>query len=225
VQIGEVRSVRLASDARTVIVDLDVAPNASGVAVEGTMLWVVRPEVSLRGVSGLDALFGPRSIAVEPGPVGGARKTSFDGLTEAPPLPTPSDGSLVLTLRGTRRFSLGPGSPVAYRDVQVGQVLEYRLAADAATVELTVTIDAEHAHLVRANSRFFSLSGISADWGIFKGLDVRTDSLESVVVGGIGFATPDRPGQAVASGHEFELSEAPEDGWLKWQPRIASPGD
>jgi len=220
VQVGEVRDVRLAADARSVIVHLDVSPDAAGIAVEGTMLWVVRPEVSLRGVSGLDALFGPRSIAVEPGPTGGARKTAFDGLAGAPPLPPPSDGSLVLTLRASRRGSLSPGAPVTYRDVQVGRVLEFTLAPDAATVDLAVAIDPGYAPLVRDNSRFFNLSGITADWGIFSGLDVRTDSLESVVVGAVGFATPEKPGKQAQSGAVFELAEAPDQDWLKWQPRI-----
>jgi paraquat-inducible protein B len=220
VQIGEVREVRLAPDARSVVVDLDVSPDASGVAVEGTVLWVVRPEVSLRGVSGLDALFGPRSIAVEPGPPGGQRKTSFDGLAEMPPLPTPSDGSLILTLRAASRSSLSPGSPVTYRDVRVGQVLDYQLAPGAGAVDLTVAIEPFYAPLVRENTRFFNLSGITADWGIFKGLDVRTDSLESVVIGAIGFATPERPGQRVESGRRFDLASAPEDDWLKWEPHI-----
>ncbi|HZW10901.1 MAG TPA: MlaD family protein [Phycisphaerales bacterium] len=223
VQIGEVREVRLANDAASVVASVDLSPDAAGVAVEGTLFWVVRPEVSLRRVSGLDALFGPRSIAVEPGPAGGERESVFDGLASAPPLPVAADGSLVVVVRAARRNSLGPGSPVTYRDVEVGRVVGYQLADDAASVELALTIEPAYAPLVRENSRFFNVSGISADWGIFKGLDVRTDSLESVVLGGIGFATPEKPGDPVVSGHAFELADAPEDSWLEWQPRIPLP--
>jgi paraquat-inducible protein B len=220
VQIGEVREVRLASDAASVVVDIGLAPDAAGVAVEGTLFWVVRPEVSLRRVSGLDALFGPRSIAAEPGPAEGARESVFEGLASAPPLPAPSDGSLVVVVRAARRNSLEAGSPVTYRDVQVGQVVGYQLAEDATSVELALTIEPRYAPLVRDNTRFFNISGISADWGIFSGLAVRTDSLESVVLGGIGFATPEKLGEPVVSGHAFDLADAPEDSWLKWQPRV-----
>ncbi|MBK7405574.1 MAG: MCE family protein [Phycisphaerales bacterium] len=87
VQIGQVRRVRLAADAASVIVEIDLAHDAAGIAVEGTKLWIVRPEVSLRGVSGLDALLGPRSITVEPGPPAGNRVATFEGLADAPPLP------------------------------------------------------------------------------------------------------------------------------------------
>lgn len=220
VQIGEVREVRLAADAQSVIVKAALSRDASEIAVEGSRFWVVRPEVSLRGVSGLDAILGPRSLAVEPGPIAAKHLTTFTGLDDAPPLPDPTDGSLLLTLRATRRGSLGPGSPVTYRDVQVGQVLHARLADDATVVELAVAIEPSYAPLVRENTRFFNASGISADWRWFGGLDVRTDSLESVITGGIGLATPNKPGPRVGNGRVFDLADTPDADWLKWQPQI-----
>lgn len=220
VRVGEVSAVRLSRDAKSVVVFIALSRDAAPVAVEGTRFWVVRPEVSLRGVSGLDALFGPRSIAAEPGPPDARRRIAFDGLERAPRLTPPSDGSLVLSLRAQRRGSLAPGSTVTYRDVEVGQVLHVALADDAAAVDVSVAIEPPYAPLVRANSRFYSTSGIRADWGLFSGLDVRADSLESVVAGGVGFATPNRPGDRVASGHTFDLAATPEDDWLRWAPEI-----
>ncbi|MFG0259139.1 MAG: MlaD family protein [Phycisphaerales bacterium JB041] len=220
VQVGEVREVRLAADAQSIEVHIALDRSAEPIAVEGSRLWVIRPEVSLRRVSGLDAILGPRTIAIEPGPIGAARKTDFDGLAEAPPLPDPTDGSLLLLLRADRRGSLSPGSPVTYRDIRVGQVLAYELASDATAAELSVAIEPQYAALIRENTRFFNTSGITADWGIFKGLDVRTDSLESVVTGAIGFATPNKPGARVGPGHAFDLAPAPSNDWLEWDPAI-----
>ncbi len=220
VQVGEVREVRLAADAGSVIVEAALARSAAAIAVEGTRFWVVRPEVSLRGVSGLDAILGPRTIATEPGPLSAALAEDFVGLDDAPPLPDPADGSLVITLRASRRGSLTPGSPVTYRDIQVGQVLHALLADDATAVELTVAIEPTYAVLVRENSRFFNTSGISADWRWFGGLDVRTDSLESVITGGIGLATPNKPGPRVEAGHVYDLAPTPDSDWLEWRPEI-----
>jgi paraquat-inducible protein B len=220
VQVGEVRGVRLAADAQSVIVEVALARSAANIAVEGSRFWVVRPEVSLRGVSGLDAILGPRTIAADPGPAASARTTSFFGLDDAPPLPEPTDGSLLLTLRALRRASLGPGSPVTYRDIRVGQVLHAQLAGDATVVELTLAIEPAYAPLIRDNTRFFNTSGITADWRWFGGLDVRTDSLESVITGGIGLATPSKPGAPVGNGQVFDLADEPEADWLRWQPQI-----
>lgn len=220
VQVGEVRDVRLTADAQSVLVEIALDRSAEPIAVEGTRLWVVRPEVSLRRVSGLDAIFGPRTIAIEPGPITATPKTSFDGLSEAPPLPDPTDGSLLLVLSAERRGSLSPGTPVTYRDVRVGQVLAYELAGNATAAEITIAVEPQYAALVRDNTRFFNTSGITADWGIFKGLDVRTDSLESVVTGAIGFATPKKPGARVGQGHAFELAPTADSDWLEWAPEI-----
>ena len=219
VQIGVVREVRLAPDASGVVARLDLSRDAAGVAVEGSRFWIVRPEVSLRGVSGLDSLLGPRCVSVSPGEAGSARQTRFDGL-ERIPVDAPGPDSLRITLRAPRRGSLSPGSPVLYRDVPVGRIFEARLAPDARGVELVAGIEPRYAALVRDNSRFFNVSGISADWGIFGGLSLRTDSLESVVAGGVGFATPDKPGAPALEGHAFDLAEAPEESWLKWRPAI-----
>ncbi|MGL4559352.1 MAG: MlaD family protein, partial [Afipia sp.] len=58
VDIGKVEKVRFADDLRTVIVsvrlDKDIAPFADADA----LFWVVRPEVSAQGISGLATLLG-----------------------------------------------------------------------------------------------------------------------------------------------------------------------
>ncbi|MCC7388299.1 MAG: MCE family protein [Phycisphaerales bacterium] len=220
VHVGEVRGVRLASDAQSVIVEVSLARSAANIAVEGSRFWVVRPEVSLRGVSGLEAILGPRTIAVEPGAHTAARVAAFTGLDDAPPLPDPTDGSLLLTLRAARRGSLDPGSPVTYRDIQIGRVLQSQLADDATAVEIAIAVDPPYAQLVRENTCFFNTSGITADWRWFGGLDVRTDSLESVITGGIGLATPTKPGARVGNGHVFDLADKPESDWLEWEPTV-----
>ena len=221
VQVGVVREVRLSGDLAGVVVVIALARESAPLAVEGTRFWIVRPEVSLRGVSGLESLLGPRSIAASPGVPGSRRVTEFQGLSRPPDnAPAPIDGELVVVLRAARRGSVGIGSPVYYRDVQVGEIRSARLADDARSVELTAAVEPRYTPLVRDNSRFFNVSGIGVNWGLFGGLSVRTDSLESLIAGGVAFATPDRPGKPVPSGHVFDLSPQPDSKWLEWSPTI-----
>ena len=63
-------------------------------------------------------------------------------------------------------------------------------------------------------------SAVGVDWGLFRGLSVRAESLESLVRGAVALATPDRPGEPVAGGRAFELAEEPRDDWLEWEPAI-----
>jgi paraquat-inducible protein B len=226
VQVGKVRDVALAPDLSGVRAQVELKRDAAGLAVEGTRFWVVRPELSLTRVSGLETLLGPRYIEADPGPAGGAAARTFQGL-QTPPrgagrgLPG-AEGGLELTLSGTRLGSVTPGSPVVYREVRVGSVLAADLSADARTVDVQVRIDPAYVHLVRDNSRFWNVSGIGVDLGL-GGLKLRAGSLESVLAGGIAFATPTKPGAQVSAGHRFELAESADDAWLKWTPDL-SPG-
>lgn len=218
IPIGEIRRVRLDEDLTGVVIEASIQQDAAGVAVEGSKWWVVRPEIGLRGISGLDALLGPRYLEVMPGEVGARRVRRFDGLAHAPDADGSGPGALNIVLLANRRGALEVGSPVRFRDMRVGSVRWFELAEDATNVRIGVDVEPEYAHLVRERSRFWKASGIGVDWGLFAGLSVRAESLETLIGGGIGFATPNRTGDPIENGHEFELAEEVDSDWLKWDP-------
>jgi paraquat-inducible protein B len=111
-------------------------------------------------------------------------------------------------------------SPVLYRGVRVGSVRELTLSPDARTIEVLLWIDPAHRHLVRANSKFWNAGGIGLDWGLIRGLSVKAGSLESLVAGGIAFATPTRAGDPVTPGFRFPLAPEPKPEWLEWSPSL-----
>jgi paraquat-inducible protein B len=218
-RVGAVRSVTLDESLGSVKVEASIRKDAEALAVEGSRFWVVRPELSLRKISGLDTLFGPRYIEVKPGD--GAPTDSFDGLLAAPELDEPEPQSLKIVVKATRRGSITVGAPVLYRDVIVGEVRNYSLAPDATGVLIDLEVEPRFAPLVRESSRFWNVSGVAFDWGIFSGLSVQADSIETIVTGGVAFATPERrPGERVSDGHQFVLESGPEEDWLRWAPEI-----
>ena len=214
--VGTVERVRLDESLANVLVRVRLRPEARGLAVQGSKFWIVRPELSLQQVSGLDTLLGANYMAVSPG--AGEPMRRFAGLDTAPA--GPGEGSLVIRLLADRRGSLTVGSPVFYRDIRVGAVRSINLATDARHVELDAAIEKRYAPLVRDNSEFWNASGISAEFGLLGGLTLRTDSLETVISGGISFATPTAPGNTVVDGHEFNLTPDPDKSWLRWEPVI-----
>ena len=221
VTVGIVRTVALAEGMDSVMVTAELAPSAGGLAVEGTRFWIVRPEVSLSRVAGLETLLGPRYIGVQPAPVGGTPASDFIGLANPPLLDDAADtDALTLVLTAPRVGTIGPGAPVLFRDLPVGVVRGVRLSEDASGVELTAAIDPAYAVLVRTNTRFWIASGVGVDWGLFRGLSVRADSLDSLIEGAVSFATPDRPGDRVGNGHGFSLEPEAESKWLDWDPTI-----
>jgi len=219
VRIGEVRSIGIDPSAGAVVVKAELTRDASSLAVSGSRFWIVRPEVSLTRITGLDTLLGPRYIAVEPG--SGAIATDFTGLDHAPDDSRAAAAPhLEVIIQAPRLGSLGIGSAIAYRGIKVGSVTGYTLSADAKTVDLTAAIDPDYQHLLRANSRFWDAGRIGLDWGIMSGVTVKAGSLETLVAGGIAFATPNKPGDPVVAGHKFTLEPKADDDWLQWSPDL-----
>jgi len=218
--VGIVRDLRPTPDFQSVLVTAELAPEAARLAADGTDFWIVRPEVSLQRIAGLETLIGPRYIAVRPGPEGAPAQTAFIGLEVAPRLGPPAEGSVRVTLRAARLGSITPGSPVFYREIPVGQVRAADLAPDATGVLIALDIEPAYAPLVRDNSRFWRAGGLGVDFGLFRGLSVRAESLDQFVNTGIAFATPNRPGNPPGPDRRFDLADAPDKDWLDWAPSI-----
>ena len=208
VEIGVVNDFRLVPNAKElngqdgVLAEVSFNRSAAYLLTQGSKFWLVKPEVSLTGVRGLETLVSGNYIAIEPG--SGASQKHFVAVPE-PPAYVRGDG-LRVTLKSPRLASLSRGSPVYFRQLEVGQVESYRLAEDASGVEIGLFIRREYADLVHRGSRFWNASGVSIQGGI-SGVTVELESLASLIAGGVSFYTP--PSQKhtpkAEDGNEFKL--------------------
>ena len=194
VNIGQVTGVRLTDDAQNVEVIARIAKSASALMVEDAHFWVVRPRISLSGISGLSTLISGNYIGFEAG-ASKKKERQFTGL-EVPPIMTGSTPGRQYVLQSTDLGSLGIGSPVYYRRLPVGQVVAYDLAPDGSSVQIRVFVNAPYDKYVVRDTRFYNASGVDVSLTA-NGLDVRTQSLVALLEGGIAFETP--PGYASSS--------------------------
>ena len=215
--VGQVRSVELADELAGVIVTAALQEQGPRLARGGARFWVVRPQVGLTGIAGLDTLVGPRYLAVLPGD--GPRQRRFVGLGEPPMLETREPGDLEIILNAQQRFGMQPGRPVLYRQVPVGRILSVGLTSDGGAVEARVHIHKAYTTLIRPETRFWNVGGFDAQVGL-KGVSFHVDSIESLLAGGVALATPPDAGDIVRTGHRFEVQAAPEDNWLDWEPVV-----
>lgn len=215
--VGEVTDVLLNSGGSGVVAHARLHPEAADVAVKGSQFWVVRPQVGLEGVAGIETIVGPRYLAVLPGD--GAAHRQFVGLAEAPAVASIDPDDLEITLFASKRGSIRRGAPVMYRQVRVGTVLSTGLSGDGGAVEARVHVDRAYRQLVRPETKFWDSGGIDAQLRI-TGVSVRVPSLEALVAGGVSFATPPNAGDPVRTGHRFTLATEPDDEWLEWEPAI-----
>jgi paraquat-inducible protein B len=187
VVIGKVKTITLSKDLSRVIVRVDLTKEAEDFAVADTRFWVVRPRIGASGVSGLQTLLSGVYIGVDAGRSQQTRE-EFVGL-ETPPTVTRDQPGRQFVLHGDSLGSVDTGSPVYYRRVQVGQVVSYSLDPNGTGVTLQVFVASPFDQYVRANTRWWHASGVDLrfDSGGFK---LNTQSLATVLIGGIAFQSP-----------------------------------
>ena len=187
VNIGQVTAVRLSDDYTKVVVTAKIVKSAEGLMVEDAKFWVVEPRVTLSGVSGLGTLLSGNYVGFEAGK--SSRKSrSFVGI-EVPPIVTGDQPGRQFALKADNLGSLGIGSPIYYRRLQAGQIVGYSLAPDGKTVELRIFVNAPYDKYVSAGTRFWNASGVDVSVGA-GGVDVRMQSVVSLIAGGLAFETP-----------------------------------
>ncbi|MGD9210155.1 MAG: MlaD family protein, partial [Desulfobacteraceae bacterium] len=168
-----------------------------------TRFWVVRARVAAGEVSGLETLFSGAYIGMDPGNKGEYARV-FNGLKTPPIVTTDLPGRRFL-LKAEKLGSLDVGAPVYFRQIRVGQVDAYELTPDGQSINITVFIKAPHHKKVHTNTRFWNASGV--DFAVTsQGVKLDSDSLVSVLFGGIAFETPPLVGDPVVAGEMAEFS-------------------
>ena len=223
IQVGEITRMYLNRELDGVRARARLYRQAERFARDGTRLWVVGPKIGLGGVDNLDTLITGPFLELDPGQ--GEERVEFMAMP-AKPEPDLADTmmrpGLTLILDAPRRGSLKRGSPVYYRQVQVGEVTGYQLGELADRVYIYVYIEPEFRTLVREHSVFWNASGVEVNFGLKTGLDVHTESTQALLAGGIAFATPNNAemGLEVESGSHYPLYGKAKPEWLLWSPKI-----
>jgi paraquat-inducible protein B len=204
VDIGVVERVALAPDLNHVVVTARMDRRIARNVTEDAEFWVVRPRLSAGGISGLSTLISGSYIEMQPG-TKGSPQDRFTGLENPPAIEAGQSGSSFV-LTAADLGSLGQGSPVYLRGVEVGQVQSGTLEHDGTSVDVHIFVNAPFDRMVHPDSRFWNVSGLSVTAGA-SGVRANTESLQALIMGGIAFDVPDKePGVAPSpAGSRFKL--------------------
>ncbi|MDR6294066.1 paraquat-inducible protein B [Inquilinus ginsengisoli] len=204
VVFGTVKTIALSEDLSHVEVTAEMTQAAAPHLNQDTRFWVVRPRLSASGgLTGFSTIVSGSYIELDPGK--GESRRSFTGLEDPPVVRADVPGTEFL-LKADRIGSVGPGSPIFYRDVQVGQVMGFDADNLANGVTIHAFVRAPFDSQVRAKTNFWNASGISIGAGA-QGLKIQLESLTAVLAGGIAFDTPDvgSAGEQAKAGTTFTL--------------------
>ncbi len=187
VEVGTIKTIQLSPDHRSVTTTAQMEPKTEDFLVDDTTFWVVRPRISGATVSGLGTLISGAYIGME---IGTSKKDrrAFTAL-ETPPVVTGDTPGRFFRLTTPNLGSLDTGTPIYFRRLQVGEVAAYKLDEDGKALDVKIFVKAPYDQYVTPSTRFWQASGIDVSLGA-NGLSVQTQSLLSVLIGGIAFETP-----------------------------------
>jgi len=186
VDVGTITSLRLSEDHRRVIAKAQMAPKTEDFLVQDTRFWAVRPRISGANVSGLGTLISGAFIAMQ---IGESKEPKRDFIAlETPPVVTGDEPGRFFTLKTSDLGSLDYGTPVFFRRLQVGEVGSYELNKDGQNFDVKVFVKAPYDQYVNPETHFWRVSGIDMQLSA-NGLRLQTESLLSVLIGGIAFET------------------------------------
>jgi paraquat-inducible protein B len=187
VDVGTLMTIRLSDDHRRVITTAQMAPKTESFFVTDTKFWVVRPRISGANVTGLGTLISGAYIGME---IGHSRKhkRDFVALT-TPPVVTSDVPGRYFLLKTSNLGSLDGGTPIYFRRLKVGEVSSYELDKDGQSLTVKAFVYAPYDQYVTPNTRFWHASGIDVSLSA-SGLTVQTQSVLSILIGGIAFETP-----------------------------------
>ena len=187
VQVGKVKKLSLTPDLKKVRATAEIFPEMAENLGSNTRFWVVRPRITLKGVSGIETLLSGVHIGIDPG-IKSEPRENYVGL-DNPPIITADKKGTRIALNSQSLGSLEVGSPVYYRKINVGEVTSYSLNPQNDSVNIFIYVYQPYDEKIKSNTRFWNASGLEFNLNA-SGVSARMESIVSLIVGGIAFETP-----------------------------------
>ena len=216
IQVGKITNIKLNENLNILNAKAYIYDEYKEIASKNSIFYIVKPDISLSGISGFETIIKGSYINILKGD--GLLNSSFDVYNNKPISSTIKKG-LKITLNAIHSGSLTTYSNVYYKKIKVGEIENIDLDKNSKYVNLEVFIYDKYKNLIRKNSKFYNVSGIDIDVSLV-GATIRADSLSSVVLGGISFATPDKFDKKAKNNAKFTLYQDAKPEWLKYNPEI-----
>ena len=203
VTVGTVERIEFTDDLQRVEVHARVEQSIHPFMDADARFWVVRPDVSVRGISGLDTVLSGVYIEGDWDDVPDNAVTEFTGLETAPVMP-PGQRGTQFVLRTTEGTALSAGAPVLHHGIEVGVLSAPMLTDDGQTVTVEAFVREPYDRLITSSTRFWDTAGFKVSLGA-NGVSLDVNSLASLIEGGVAFDTVVSGGDPIQNGHIFDL--------------------
>ncbi len=185
--VGTLKGFSVSPDLQHINAEIEMVKQAKKRLTKDTLFWVVRPEISMNRITGLDTLVTGSYFEIQPGN-SSEHSVSFAALTEPPPISNRVPG-LHLTLETDQAVSLETGSPVYYKMIQVGEIVSNSLKQNG-KIKTKLLIYPKYVGHVSSLSRFYMSSGVHLQANL-PNVSLHLDPIKTILQGGISFITPE----------------------------------
>ncbi|MDO4643203.1 MAG: MlaD family protein [Cardiobacteriaceae bacterium] len=185
--VGTVTDVALSHDLKQIIVTAQMLRTAEPLLKKDSQFWIVKPQISVSGVTGLGTLVSGNYISVSPGKENDSAN-HFIALDEPPQIQGDEQG-LRIRLITDSTDGISVGTSIYYRGITVGQIEQIRFGDGYENIYLTAFIHSPYDKLITTNTKFWDISGFDFNVGA-SGANLEMQSLETLIKGGITFSTP-----------------------------------
>ncbi len=203
VTVGRVEDVGFSDTLEKVRVTVRLDPDIAGYVDGDAEFWIVQPEVSTRGVTGLDTVLSGVFIEAAWDSVPGGLVAEHVGVPRAPLLRSGEEGLSFRVTAGSGVQLIG-GTPILHKGVEVGRIGPAELTADGTVARAEAIIYAPYDRLVSSNTRFWDTSGFTFSLGA-NGAELDFSSLATLIAGGVAFDTVVSGGSSVSDGADFTI--------------------
>lgn len=186
--IGTITEISLSADRQHVIATAQMTANAAELLNEDSQFWLVEPQVSAAGITGLNTLVSGSYIEINPGI--SDEKSRFFEMLPAPPLLNTDESGLRITLSAESSKGLNIGSPLYYRGVKIGQIEQIHFGDQFSRIYITAFVRTPYDALIHNDTKFWNASGFELSFTA-AGAQFSMYSMETLALGGIVLSTPD----------------------------------
>lgn len=203
VTVGKVEDLEFSEGLTDVLVHARIDKTVASFLDDDAEFWVVRPDVSLRGITGLETVLSGVFIEGNWDTEADVAQTQFVGL-ERPNLTRANQRGTRVILRADNGGSIAAGAPILHKGLKVGYLEKPELSFNGSQVMVSAFVESPYDRRITSSTRFWDTSGFSVSFGT-GGVSLDVNSLASIIEGGIAFDTVVSDGEPIADGHSFDI--------------------
>ncbi len=184
VPIGAISKIILDENGKGIRVTARIKKEAVLYLNEDAKFWIVKPELSMGGISGLDTIISGTYIELY-SQKKKMNKSNFIGLEQ--PFRPLEEGEY-FHLSASSSYNLKKGTPVFFKSMKAGYVEYVVIGLDGQSVDVIIYIDKSYTPYIHTDTKFWAQSSVAIDY-LNGQLNFNVAPLSNIISGGIEFSS------------------------------------